>query len=125
MRVGPGVVRLTAALCLTMCAPLLAHGEPYEQIERISREIERDPNDAELYLARGGLHRISGHLEAALADSVEEIIGEVVAFCLHDNVTLSGSNATYTITTMRFERVMDIRLTGPPKKRGLFIQPVS
>ncbi len=68
MRVGPGVVRLTAALCLMMCAPLLAHGEPYEQIERISREIERDPNDAELYLARGGLHRITGHLEAALAD---------------------------------------------------------
>lgn len=63
--------------------------------------------------------------KAALADAVEQIEGQVVAFFLHHNVILSGSNATYTITTMRFGCVMDIRLTGPPSNRGLYIQPVS
>ncbi len=64
-------------------------------------------------------------LEAALKDVVSQIVGDVVAFFLHDNVVLSGSNATYTITSIRFGRVMDIRLTGAPSTRGLYIQPVS
>jgi len=59
---------LTTALCLAMCAPLLAHDEPHKEIERLSREIEWSTMDAELYLARGGLHRMEGHWEEALAD---------------------------------------------------------
>lgn len=64
-------------------------------------------------------------MESSLKTAVGEIVGDVVGFFLHDNVVLSGSNATYTITQMRFGRVMDIRLTGPPHQRGMFIQPVS
>jgi len=64
-------------------------------------------------------------LEATLTTPIEAIVGQVVGFFLHDNVVLSGSNATYTITQLRFGRVMDIRLTGPPHQRGLFIQPTS
>ena len=67
-RVHSGLLCLTAALCLAMCAPLLAHDEPHKEIERLSREIEWSTMDAELYLARGGLHRMEGHWEAALAD---------------------------------------------------------
>ena len=52
-------------------------------------------------------------------------MGQVVGFFLHENVVLSGSNAIYTITEIRYGRVMDIRLTGNPNQRGLFIQPVS
>ena len=48
-----------------------------------------------------------------------------MGFFLHDNVVLSGSNAIYTITEIRFGRVMDINLTGAPSTRGLYIQPVS
>jgi tetratricopeptide (TPR) repeat protein len=51
-----------------MCAPLLAHDEPQKEIERLSREIEWYTMDAGLYLARGGLHRMEGHWEAAMAD---------------------------------------------------------
>jgi len=51
-----------------MCTPLFAHDEPHKEIERLSREIEWYTTDAELYLARGGLHRMEGHWEAALAD---------------------------------------------------------
>jgi Flp pilus assembly protein TadG len=64
-------------------------------------------------------------LEATLSDAINQIKGHVVGFFLHDNVILSGSNAIYTITAVRFGRVMDCRLTGPPNQRGLFLQPVS
>lgn len=57
-----------AAVCLALCAPLAAHDEPHKEIERLSREIEWHTTDAELYLARAGLHRMEGHWEAALAD---------------------------------------------------------
>jgi len=64
-------------------------------------------------------------LEATLKSAIADQQGEVVGFFLHNNVVLSGSNAIYTITELRFGRVMDIRLTGPPEQRGFFIQPVS
>jgi tetratricopeptide (TPR) repeat protein len=51
-----------------LCAPLPAHDEPHKEIERLSREIAWSTTDAKLYLARGGLHRMEGHWEAALAD---------------------------------------------------------
>jgi hypothetical protein len=64
-------------------------------------------------------------LEAALKAPVGQIVGQVVGFFLHSQVVLSGSNAIYTITDIRYGRVMDIRLTGAPHQRGLFVQPVS
>ncbi|UCE60835.1 MAG: hypothetical protein JSU63_03615 [Phycisphaerales bacterium] len=64
-------------------------------------------------------------LEVALQTPITELIGQTVGFFLHNNVVLSGSNAIYTITQMRFGRVMDIRLTGAPNQRGLFVQPTS
>ena len=64
-------------------------------------------------------------LTASLKDVLGQMIGEVVGFFLHDGVILSGATAVYTIKTLRFGRVMDVRLTGPPNQRGIFIQPVS
>ena len=64
-------------------------------------------------------------LEATLKDPISSIIGQEIGFFLHNNVVLSGSNAIYTITQIRYGRVMDIRLTGPPNQRGFFIQPIS
>ena len=85
---------------------------------------EKSPADIDTYkrVHQKILRRIiNGKAKAALG----EIVGDVVGFFLHDDVVLSGANATYTITEMRFGRVMDIRLTGAPAQRGLFIQPVS
>ncbi len=64
-------------------------------------------------------------LEATLKAPISQIKGQVIGFFLHTNVVLSGSNATYTVTALRFGRVMDIRLTGPPHQRGFFVQPVA
>lgn len=72
-------------------------------------------------------YQISGSpgLDGGLAGDIDAIQGEIVAFFLHTNVILSGSNAEYTIVDVRFGRVMDIKLTGAPSGRGLYIQPVS
>jgi len=64
-------------------------------------------------------------LEATLKAALSDIIGQEVGFFLHNDVVLSGSNATYSITQIRYGRVMAITLTGPPNQRGLFIQPIS
>ena len=64
-------------------------------------------------------------LEATLQDTISGIIGEVIGFFLHTNVVMSGSNAIYTITELRFGRIMDIRLIGQPSLRGMYVQPVS
>lgn len=63
-------------------------------------------------------------LEATLKDAIEAKIGDVIGFFTHNQVVLSGSNAIYTITELKFGRVMDIKLTGPPNQKGFYIQPV-
>jgi hypothetical protein len=63
-------------------------------------------------------------LEATLKDAIEAKIGDVIGFFTHNQVILSGSNAIYTITSLKFGRIMDIRLTGPPNQKGFYIQPV-
>lgn len=64
-------------------------------------------------------------LEVTLESTIEQLEGQIVGFFLHNGVVLDGANATYTITDLRFGRVMDIRLKGNPSQRGFFIQPVS
>jgi len=63
-------------------------------------------------------------LEASLKDVIEPKIGDIVGFFTHNHVILSGSNATYTVTGLKFGRVMDIKLTGSPDQKGFYIQPV-
>ena len=59
----------------------------------------------------------------SLKAPLEEKIGQVVGFLLHEAVVLNGSNCVYTIVDMRFGRLMDVDLTG--NTRTLVIQPVQ
>lgn len=92
-------------------------------------EMEIDTSDLTFYDDAGAhiTYDITGSpgLEVSLKDAVGQKIGDVVGFFLHESVVLSGSNAIYTITGIRYGRVMDVRLTGAPNQRGIFIQPVS
>lgn len=92
-------------------------------------EMEIGTSTPSFYDDEGGAltYQVTGSpgMEATLQAAIGTMVGEVVGFFLHDNVVLSGANATYTISEMRFGRVMAIRLTGPPSLRGLYIQPVS
>jgi Flp pilus assembly protein TadG len=63
-------------------------------------------------------------LDGGLTDAIESVEGQIVGFFLHNDVILSGSNAIYFIVGVRFGRMMDINLAGPPDTRGLYIQPV-
>lgn len=56
------------ALCGTLPPRILAHGPIHEQIETVTREIQKRPGDAELYLKRGELHRLHRDWDAALGD---------------------------------------------------------
>lgn len=62
-------------------------------------------------------------LKAALFNSIEDRIGSVVAYLLHDEVTGSGANTVYRIVGVRFGRVVGVSLEDSNRK-GLYIQPM-
>ncbi len=64
-------------------------------------------------------------IKTALNTSVEARLGDVVAFLLHDHFVGDGQNGVYTITGIRFGRVMGVTLTGNPDDRGIWIQPTT
>lgn len=63
-----------------------------------------------------------GHEE--IEDALLARVGDVVAFLVHDSLTGNGSHATYTITGIRFARIMYVELDPDAVNRGVFIQPV-
>lgn len=56
---------------------------------------------------------------------LEQRIGDVVGFFVHIDSYDSGSGTEFTISGIRFARIMDVRLTGNPHDRGLILQPVA
>ena len=69
-RAKPLVLVIPIILCLATIrlAPVLAHDDPHNSIDKITLQIQQDPNNTELYVKRGELHRISSHWNLALAD---------------------------------------------------------
>jgi predicted Zn-dependent protease len=61
-------VALLATLTLPVAQRAAAHGDLHVQIEAVSRQIEKDPGNAGLYLKRGELFRVHRELDSALAD---------------------------------------------------------
>lgn len=53
---------------LTLCGPIWAHRDLEEQIEVLDKLIEAKPEDAQLYLRRGELHRLHRDWKRAEAD---------------------------------------------------------
>ncbi|UCE60834.1 MAG: hypothetical protein JSU63_03610 [Phycisphaerales bacterium] len=64
-------------------------------------------------------------MTVSLTAAIETRVGDVVAFLLHNAVNYPGANAVYTVTDVRFGRVMKIKLTGSPTSKTFLIQPVS
>src|SRR3990172_9881018 len=55
-------------LCTVLTVSLTAHEDVQNQIAELSRQIVKTPQNAELHLRRGELHRIRRNWDAALAD---------------------------------------------------------
>jgi predicted Zn-dependent protease len=60
--------RLLAALLAAMPLSILAHGDLHIQIQEVTRQIEKEPRNPDLYLKRGELHRAHQEWDAAQAD---------------------------------------------------------
>ena len=71
-------------------------------------------------------YEISGNpgLSVGLEPSIEARIGDVIGFFLYSNVVDTGSNTTYTITGLRFGRLLQVDLTTAKKARRIIVQPV-
>lgn len=64
-------------------------------------------------------------VKAGLKDAMEQKVGQVVAFFLHDGISGTGSNAVFHVVAMRFGRVMEVDLTGNANTgKAIIIQPV-
>jgi hypothetical protein len=71
------------------------------------------------------VHGMSGNpgLKASLKQPLDARIGTVIGFFLHRSpVAYSGSNAIYTLTAIRFGRVLEVDILGQNKK--VVVQPI-
>lgn len=62
-------------------------------------------------------------ISAGIQSSLQSIIGQVRAIPIFIEVTGNGNNATYTVVKFAGVRIMDVKLSGGPKKRHLTVQP--
>ena len=119
---------------------LLNIGSPNQGLPALADQIENgiSPDDIESEIGTPVLtfydgdglpitYSITGNagMKTALKSSVEQRIGDVVSFFLHDAVSGTGANSVYQITTVLFGRVMGVKLTGAPAQRGIWLQPVT
>jgi len=65
-RIGKAFV--AGVLLVLAAGDLFAHGDLHEQIAAVTRQLEKDPKNAELYLKRGELHRAHQDWDQAQAD---------------------------------------------------------
>ena len=64
-------------------------------------------------------------VKAGIKDAVEEKVGQVIGFFLHDSVSGTGANTVFHVVGMRFGLVMDVDLTGNANtEKAIIIQPV-
>lgn len=63
-----GAVCIAVAICACIPALVSAHGDLHEQIAALTKRIAQRPDNPELYLKRGELHRAHRAWNAALAD---------------------------------------------------------
>lgn len=62
-------------------------------------------------------------ISAGMSADVQARVGDVVAYFVHDTVTMQGSNATFNIIDLRFGRLFEVDLTGEPANKRIVLQP--
>lgn len=82
------------------------------------------PNNKLEFNTNGALY-LNGDtgISAGIQSSLESIIGQVRAIPIFIEVNGQGNNATYTVVKFVGVRIMDVKLSGGPRKRHLTVQP--
>lgn len=62
-------------------------------------------------------------ISAGMKDELASIIGQKRIIPIFTHVTGNGNNATFTIVRCEGVRVLDVKLTGPMRKKHLTVQP--
>ena len=100
----------------------------------LSQEPALSPNEAlEIVLAfyndAGAplTHLVTGNtgMSAGIENALAERVGDIIAFFVHEEVVDNGTGTTFTTTSLRFARVMEVDLHGAPDKKRLVVQPTS
>jgi hypothetical protein len=98
-------------------------------VEPQSLEIEIGTSNVTFFDSGGSpvMYNITGSpgISTGLVPAVESRIGDVIGFFLYSTTAAQGSNLNYTITGLRFGRVMAFVATGALNDRKLVIQPTS
>ena len=65
-------------------------------------------------------------MKNGVESAVEARVGDVIGFFLYAGsmVEGEGANTIYTVTSIRFGRILDVHLTGAPDDRAIVVQPV-
>ncbi len=62
-------------------------------------------------------------ISGGMSSAVQSRVGDVVAYFVHDTVTMQGSTATFNIIDLRFGRLFEVDLAGDPANKRIVLQP--
>jgi Flp pilus assembly protein TadG len=97
-------------------------------VTRTQMNAEIGSETVEFYDTNGNAvtHTISGNpgISAGLKHAVDQKVGDVIGFFIHEGITGNGANATYQISDIRFGIVMEVDLTGSPSNKRIVVQPI-
>lgn len=100
----------------------------------IARQILHGVNSADLAdlgkpleLDSSGILELNGDtgISAGIKDELASIIGQRRIIPIYESVSGCGNNATYRITRFEGVTILAVKLTGPPSKKHLTIQPAQ
>ncbi len=64
-------------------------------------------------------------LSAGVEPYIQARVGDIIGFFLYSNVSGGGADATYTITGLRFGRLLEVDLTTSNEARRVVVQPIA
>lgn len=96
----------------------ILHGISKQDMIDLGKTLKFDSNHE---LTLNGDTGLSAGIKAQLA----QIVGQKRIIPIFKSVTGNGNNATYTIVRFEGVRILGVKLTGPPHKKHLTIQPAK
>lgn len=96
----------------------ILHGVNSTDLAELGKPLEIDSS---------GILELNGDtgISAGIKDELASIIGQRRIIPIYESVSGCGNNATYRITRFEGVTILAVKLTGPPSKKHLTIQPAQ